>query len=318
MRLLVVIINYNTAGLTIDCLRSLAAVTGQTPGTRVVVVDNCSPDGQAARIGEAIAAEAMHFAALCAADRNGGFAYGNNFAIGPAMASADRPDYVLLLNPDTVVRDGALARLVEFMDAHPRCGIAGSRLEDPDGTPQFSAFRFHTPLAELESTARLGPVTRLLRRWRVTCPLSDRPVRCDWVSGASLMVRREVFEQIGLLDDGFFMYYEEVDFCRRAALAGWEAWYVPSSRVVHLVGMASGIKDGARQRKRRPQYWFDSRRRFFSRAGDWWNWALADLGAIVGLALSQTRYALTGRRHVDPPGLLLDLVRNSVFVRGFR
>src|SRR5439155_17086766 len=103
--------------------------------------------------------------------RNGGFAYGNNEAIRASLAGTDRPEYVLLLNPDTLVRPGAIRALLEFMDGRPDAGIAGSRLEDPDGTPQRSAFRFHTVRSELEAGLRLGFVTRLLRRHVVAPPV---------------------------------------------------------------------------------------------------------------------------------------------------
>ena len=151
------------------------------------------------------------------------------------------------------------------MDANPKVGIAGSRLEDPDGTPQRSAFRFHSVLSELESGLRLGLVSKLLRNKIVAPPVPEKTCRIDWVSGASLMIRQNVFNQIGLLDEGYFMYFEEVDFCLRAHRAGWECWYVPASRVVHLVGQSSGVNDGKQLRKRRPTYWFASRKRFFTK-----------------------------------------------------
>jgi hypothetical protein len=166
----------------------------------------------------------------------------------------------MLLNPDTVAREGAIKVLVGFMDGHPRAGIAGSLLENADGGVECSAHRIHSPLSELDAGARLGLLSRLLHRYVVSeCPAAEAH-QCDWVSGASLIVRREVLEQVGLMDDGFFLYFEEVDFCRRAQQAGWECWYVPDSRVVHLEGASTGIRATA---KRRAKYWYDSRRRFF-------------------------------------------------------
>src|SRR4051812_18603963 len=143
MTLLVVIVNYRTPDLSIDCLRSLEAEVGSVPGTRVVVVDSASGDGSAGRIGDAIRDRGWgRWASVLPLDHNRGFAAGNNAAIGPALRSADPPRHVMLLNPDTVVRPGALRALVEFLEARPEVGIAGSRLENPDGTPQRSSFRF--------------------------------------------------------------------------------------------------------------------------------------------------------------------------------
>src|SRR5688572_15821310 len=133
MRLLIVIVNYRTASLTIDCLRSLAPEMADLPAARVVVTDNASGDDSVARLESAIRDNLWNWwCELMPLPRNGGFAYGNNEGIRPALESKHPPQYVLLLNPDTVIRPGAIRALIEFMDARPNVGIAGSRLEDPD------------------------------------------------------------------------------------------------------------------------------------------------------------------------------------------
>ena len=116
-------------------------------------------------------------------EQNGGFAAGNNAAIRPALATADPPRYVLLLNPDTIVRPGAVRALVEFMEDRPDVGIAGSRLEEPDGTPQRSAFRFPSVLGELEGGLRLGLASRLLARWVVAPAVPAGPARSTGLPG---------------------------------------------------------------------------------------------------------------------------------------
>jgi N-acetylglucosaminyl-diphospho-decaprenol L-rhamnosyltransferase len=318
IRVSVVIVNYRTAGLTIDCLRSLVAERADVPGMSVVVTDNDSGDDSAGRITAAIQAEGWgDWASVMPLERNGGFAYGNNAAIAPALGGQPPADYVLLLNPDTVIRPGAIRELISFMESHPRVGIAGSRLEDPDGSPQRSAFRFQGVASELEEGLRLGIVSRLLERYVVAPPVPERQCRTDWVAGASMMVRRAVFEQIGLLDEGYFMYFEEVDFCLRAARAGWECWYVPESRVVHLVGQASGVTDRTQQRKRRPAYWFESRRRYFVRNHGRAYAALADTAWAAGYAMWRVRRAIQSKPDTDPAKLLGDFIRHSVLVRGF-
>lgn len=314
--LLVVILNYRTPQLTIDCLRSLVGEAKVLPQMRVVVTDNDSQDGSAQQIGAAIANDNMSsWASLMPLERNGGFAFGNNAPIRRAIASQTLPPYVLLLNPDTVVHPGAIPALLEFMEKHPQTGIAGSRLEDPDGTPQRSAFRFHTILSELEGGTRLGMVSQLLSPWIVAPPVSDTPCQTDWVAGASMMIRREVFEQAGLLDEGYFMYYEEMDFCLQARQAGWECWYVPQSRVVHLVGQSSGVTDTKRPAKRMPQYWFDSRRRYFLKNYGWLYLMLADACWTGGFALWRLRRGIQGKPDPDPPQFLQDFFRNSAFLR---
>ncbi len=315
---LVVIVNYRTAALTIDCLRSLIGEHDALPHLRVVVTDNASGDDSVPRLEAFIRQEQLDaWITIDPLPRNGGFAYGNNAAIRPALASDQPPDFVLLLNPDTVVRPGAIVSLLQFMLANPRVGLAGSRLEDPDGTPQRSAFRFPTIAGELDKALRFGPISRALRRYIVAPPVPPRDTVTDWVAGASVLVRREVFADIGLLDERYFMYYEEVDFCWRAHQANWPCWYVPESRVVHLVGQSSGVTNTKIKRKRRPAYWFDSRRRFFLRSKGRWYSLGCDLAMLCGLAIWQTRCFVSRKPNNDPPRLLLDAFRHSVFLRGF-
>jgi GT2 family glycosyltransferase len=311
MGVLIVIVNYRTAGLTVDCLRSLEPEVGSVPGARVVVTDNASGDGSAVRIGAAVRENGWEgWASVVPLATNGGFAFGNNAAIRPALASNDPPRYVLMLNPDTVVRPGALRALVDFMDARPDVGLAGARLEETDGTPHVSAFRFHSVLGELEDGLRLGLATKILSRWSVWAPVPEAPGPVDWVAGACLIVRRAVFDAVGLLDEGYFMYFEEVDFCLRARRAGWPCWYVPSARVVHLVGKSSGVTDVAVARtKRRPAYWFVSRRRFFRARYGRARAALADLVWASAFATYRVRRVLQRKPDTDPRLLLRDFLR---------
>lgn len=316
-RLLVVILNYRTPSLTIDCLRSLEGEIQSLPGTRVVVSDNASGDQSVERIGAAIEAEGWgEWASLLPLDDNGGYAFGNNAAIARSLQSTNPPPYFLLLNPDTIVRPCAVQVLVDFMDKHPNVGIAGSRLEEPDGTPQRSAFRFHTVQSELDFGLRLGVVTKLLSKWVVAPPVCEETCQTDWVAGASMIVRREVFESVGLLDEKYFMYFEEVDFCLKANKSGWPCWYVPQSRVVHLVGQSSGVTDTKRPPKRLPTYWFDSRRRYFLKNHGWLYAALADVAWFSGFALWRCRRVIQRKQDLDPPKLLSDFLLNSVFFKG--
>ncbi|MEQ8541382.1 MAG: glycosyltransferase family 2 protein [Coleofasciculus sp. D1-CHI-01] len=315
--LLIVILNYRTPGMTIDCLRSLVDEVPSLAGTRVVVTDNASGDGSVEQIITAIETEDWSdWASVMPLDHNGGYAFGNNAAIRPALESTNPPPYILLLNPDTIARPHAIKTLVNFMNEHPDVGIAGSRLEDPDGTPQRSAFRFHTAFSELDNGLRLGVVSKLLEQWVVAPPVPEAACQTDWVAGASMIVRREVFEQVGLLDEDYFMYYEEMDFCLQAKKAGWSCWYVPESRVVHLVGQSSGVTDTKRPPKRRPQYWFDSRRRYFIKNYGWLYASCADIFWASGFTLWRLRRVIQRKPDNDPPQLLGDFLRNSVFLKG--
>ncbi len=317
MRLLIVIVNYRTADLTIDCLRSLATEIAVLPGTHVTITDNLSGDESVAKLSEAITKNGWStWASILPLPKNGGFAYGNNEGIRPALSSADIPQYVLLLNPDTIVRAGAVTALVEFMDANPRVGIAGSRLEHLDGEGQRSAFRFHTVLSELEHGLRLGPVSKMLTKHIVAPEIPTTTSPTDWVAGASMIIRRSVIDAIGLMDERYFMYFEEVDFCLRANRAGWPCWYVPQSRVVHLVGQASGVTDASRAKRRRPAYWFDSRRWYFVKNHGRFKTFLADIAWAIGFAVFRGRQFIQRKRSNDPKLMLWDFIRHNFLLAG--
>lgn len=316
-RILVVVLNYRTPDLTIACLRSIAPHVPLLPNMHVVVTDNASGDGSPERIGKVIRDENMaSWAELMALPKNGGYAYGNNAAVRPALASENPPDYVLLLNPDTVLRPNSIQALVQFMREHPNCGIAGSRLEDPDGTPQTSAFNFPSPWSELDRGLQLGVVARLIEHKLVRRPIPDHACAVDWVAGASMLVRRAVFDHIGLIDEAYFLYFEEVDFLLRAKRAGFETYYVPDSRVVHHVGASTGVSDHRKAAKRVPDYWWDSRRRYFLKNHGAIGAAAADVAWLFGFSVHSLRQRVLPKDANDPPHVLEDHVRNGVWRRG--
>jgi GT2 family glycosyltransferase len=212
----------------------------------------------------------------------------------------------MLLNPDTLVRNGAIAALVDFMESNPNAGIAGSQIENQDGGIESSAHRFHTVIGDLLDGARLGVLTRLFPQYEVTPVLQHVPHQCDWVSGSSMIIRKQVIDDIGLLDEDFFLYFEEVDFFFRAKKAGWQTWYVPSAKVMHIEGASTGIKET----KRRPQYWYDSRRRFMIKHHGLSRLILSDtLWGIGRLTWNIRRvFKLGAQQSVDPKYYAFDLL----------
>jgi GT2 family glycosyltransferase len=243
-----------------ESLRALAPQKDALGGGQVVIIDNDSGDDSVEKISTAIQIEGWSsWVVVIPMNRNGGFAFGNNVGFSKALSSPDYVDYIMLLNPDSLAQHGAIENLVTFMNAHPNAGIAGSRLLNGDGGIECSAHTFHSPLSELLEGARLGLLSKSLSNYEITPPLRDEAHLCDWVSGSSMIIRRKVIEDIGFMDEGFFLYFEEVDFFFRAAQAGWQTWYVPESIVMHIEGASTGIKST----KRRPAYWYNSRRRYF-------------------------------------------------------
>lgn len=317
MRLLIVVLNYRVSALTVECLKSLAHEIPDNPGTRVVIVENGSGDDSAARLQHSIAHHGWQpWAKLRVLPQNLGFTGGNNFVIRTALASPAPPERILLLNADTIVTKGAIGAVMRCLDQHPSVGIAGSQLVFPDGSPQGTPFRFQGIASEFDRGARIAFVSRLLSRWAACPPKPPVAGPVDWVAGASMLIRTKVIENIGPLDDGYFAYFEDMDFCLKAWRAGWETWYVPESKIIHLEGGSSGIRDGAATR--RPDYWFDARRRFFLSNHGAAYAALADSAFFIGRALGGVARRIKGRPASDPPGFLADSIRHSVFLRGFK
>lgn len=226
----VIIVNWNVRDLLRRCLQSVLA-NPPTCRREIIVVDNGSSDGSA----EMVRTEFPQVRLIAHPD-NRGFTAANNQ--GMAMA---RGRYVLLLNPDTEVVGTALMTMTAFADAHPDVGIVGPQLLNPDGSVQSSRRRFPTLATALFESTWLQPYAprRLLEHYYVLDRPDDRVQDVDWVTGAALMARREAVEQVGPLDEGFFMYSEELDWCRRFREAGWRVAYLPTARIVHYIGKSS-------------------------------------------------------------------------------
>lgn len=224
-----IIVSYNTRAMTLECLRVLM---GELRGfsAEVFVVDNASTDGST----EAVRAEFPEVR-LLVSPHNAGFGAANNVAMQQA-----RGRYLLLLNTDAFPRPSSVATLVDFLNKNPNVGVVGPRLSYQDGSLQQSCFRCTTPFY---AWAENSGLTKLLRRYsalddyRGWDHASERDV--DFVIGACLMLRREVYEQIGGFDERFFMYQEEADWERRIKQVGWRVVFTPTADVIHLAG-ASG------------------------------------------------------------------------------
>lgn len=230
----IVIVSWNVRDLLQNCLLSIYFPHGHdsTLTIETIVVDNASTDDSVEMV-----RQTFPQVTLIANADNRGFTGGNNQGL-----AAGRGRYALLLNPDTKVLDDALIRMVAYMDAHPNVGALGPMLLNPDGSVQSSRRRFPTPAtAFIESTTLQNwfPHHRLLRDYYVLDKPDDAITKVDWVTGACLLTRRETLDQIGPLDETYFMYSEELDWCRRAKSAGWQVVYYPEAQVFHHRGQSS-------------------------------------------------------------------------------
>lgn len=309
MKLCSVTVNYKTPDLALRALE--AVVPDLRPlGGHAIVVDNASGDGSVLRLREGVKALGLQDdVTVLASEQNGGFGAGNNIAFRHALQSSDPPEYFYLLNPDARPDPGAVRTLVDFMDAHPGAGLAGSKVRHEDGSLRISAFKFPGVLSELEAGLQLGVASRWLQRWRVWQPPPERTSRVDWVSGASVMIRSEVLQSVGMFDENFFLYFEETDLCLRALRAGWPTWYVVEAEAEHIGQVSTGFSD---RRKRRPPYWFESRRYYLAKShGSAKLWA-ANATFVTANALYQIRRRLQNKPDANPPGLLGDFVRHNL------
>jgi len=234
MDLSIVVVNWNVKNLLRDCLCSLLEAAQAAPhlSAEIIVVDSASADGSP----DMVRAEFPQVR-LLASEQNLGYAGGNNTG---AAASAGR--YLFLLNPDTVVAPAALAELVNFMDAQPQVGAVGPQLRWPTGQAQSSRRRFPSLGSLFWESTLLGqwfPNNRFARRYHCADLPANVIQPVDWVVGAAILIRREAWAQVGPIDSDFFMYFEETDWCRRAARAGWQIYYLPAAQVIHFEGKSS-------------------------------------------------------------------------------
>jgi GT2 family glycosyltransferase len=287
-----VILNYRTPELAVGCLESL--VNGRErewPALKAIVVDNASGDGSDIQIEEAIRnRQWSEWARVIRAPGNRGFSAGNNIGI-----TAEPADAYLLLNSDTIVRPGSVSTLCAALCDRPEIDIVSPRLEWPDGTPQQSCFRDLVPLTELISAAATSPISKLFPSGVAAMPISDTPLEPAWTSFACVLIRGRTFERFGLMDEEFFMYFEDVDFCRRVRQGGGRILHWPAARVVHLRGQSGTVKSDTAARKRRPGYYYAARAHYFTKHHGKIGFWLGNTCWTLGRAISWTR-EVVGRK----------------------
>lgn len=315
-RVAVVTVNYRTPDLVMRCLESLAAERTAMPHPlEVIVVDGGSGDGSAEQLRRGLADERFAgWTSFLPLELNGGFGWANNQAMLLLLQRDQPPSLIHILNPDTVVEPGAIGALVEVLKTHPDCGAAGSQLIDADHAPAGSAFRFPTPARELIRGSNTPALGRLLG----IAPILVRPGyegEVDWVTGASVMFRAEALCEAGLFDDGFFLYFEEIELMHRLRRRGWTVRHVPRSRVYHVGGASTGVNGhDPEQVKRRPAYWYRSRRRFFALTAGRFGALMAGLAWLIGDSLWQVRRALSrSSTKIEVPN-----ERQDILVHGLR
>jgi N-acetylglucosaminyl-diphospho-decaprenol L-rhamnosyltransferase len=279
----IVIVNWNTCSYLKRCLETVLASAGDF-SYRVLVVDNASTDGSADMVRRDFPG-----VELIASATNGGYPYGNNLGLqalgyhGAGKVDADAPRYALLLNPDTELPPDALYNMTQYMDAHPEIGVAGPKLVLEDGSLDLACRRsFPTPVVSLyrfSGLSKLFPTSERFGRYNMTFADPDQEIEVDSVVGAYMQVRREAIQAVGLLDESFFMYGEDLDWAYRIKKAGWKVFYHPQVTVKH-------IKRAASRQSKKAQFEFQRAmlifyRKHYQASTPWWLHSLVMAGLLL-------------------------------------
>ncbi len=283
-RILTIVLNYRTAEMTLKAIEAAVREMEALAGA-ITVVDNDSGDGSYEFLSRAVKERGWSRVRVLQSGHNGGYGAGNNFGVRQGLPDGSSPDFIYILNSDAFPEPGAIQALAAYLQAHPEVGFAGSRVHGEDGEYHQTAFRFPTILSEFESGAATGPISKMLRNYIVAMPEPEEAMVVDWLVGASLMVRHNVFESVGRFDERFFLYYEETDLCQRARQAGWLSAYLPQSRVMHIESASTGMKSLTRL----PPYWFDSRLWYFTKTHGAPYAATATLALFAGALITKLR-----------------------------
>jgi len=294
-KIAVIIVNYNTVDLTLQGIQSVLDQPVPSAEVEIHVVDNASPNGDATVLSEAVKQQGLEkHVTLYLEDTNHGFGRGNNVALNALAARDEPPEFVFFLNPDAQLKNNVLSICLDFTRDHPKAALLGARSYNPGSTtPVTAAFRFPSAASTFAGAINFGPISRLFAKYEVAFP-ADLPTRkVDWISGAAVLARFDVLQDVGFYDPQYFLYYEEVDLMLTIAKAGWECWHVADAEIFHIEGAATDVKSRDRSRPRRPAYWYHSWQYYFrknhGRAGALAAGSLWVIGAAANHVISLLR-----------------------------
>lgn len=297
-RILTIVLNYKTAQMTLKAVDAARVAMQGLPG-EIVIVDNDSQDGSFDAMVAHVTVQRWDNTRVIQSGRNGGYGAGNNVGIRAGMADGSKPDYVYVLNSDAFPKPAAIRVLYDHLNANSDTSFAGSFIEGEDQVQHTTTFRFPSIWSEFEGAINFGPVSKLLKSYRVPRELTDT-ARVDWLAGASVMMRQSVLDEIGLFDEVFFLYFEETDLCRRAQKAGHQVMFLANSVVTHLGSVSTGMKEWNRV----PDYWFASRWYYLTKNHGRAYAACATVLHLLGGGLHWLRCNLTGKTYGGAPHFL--------------
>lgn len=280
----VVIVNFRTPALVEACIESLSPMLSAAEAG-VVIVDNASTDGSFERLSKFCVAhsEASRLKVIAAA-QNGGFSAGNNLGANSISASN-----IVFLNSDAIALPGALNALSVAAVRRPNAGIFTPRIISSSGEDEVSRFRNHSLLGEFLDGAQTGPITKLFRRAETPIFPADRKSRPDWVSFAAVMIRRQALDSAGPMDEGFFLYFEDCDYCRRITANNYDTAFAPDAVFQHDQGGSTKLTEKTSKGARLPAYYYQSRSRYYRKYYGPLGPALANIAWFAGRSIAKMR-----------------------------
>jgi GT2 family glycosyltransferase len=313
-RIDVIIVSYNTGELACSAVRSVLEAPHADHDVHIHLVDNASDDDSATLFArQARKASWADRVTLYLETENHGFGRGNNIVLHRLAQVQDPPEYVFLLNPDARLKNATIAVLTAFLDSHPKAAVAGARAFNPGNpVPVTAAFRFPGMISVFSEAINFGPVARLLRKFDVALP-PDLPTRqVDWVSGAAVLARFDVWRDLGFFDPEYFLYFEEVDLMRRTKAAGWQCWHVAEAEIIHIEGAATQVRSADTARPRRPAYWYHSWQYYFRTTHGRLYAIVTAVGWMTGAACNTVLSKVRGTTPHAPKRFFTDFWHHSV------
>ncbi len=319
LHVIAVMVNYNTAEMTLraaeSCVNELQRTGYQWS---LIIVDNRSEETDIETLRDGIKQnrqyEGVNWQKVIDiySTVNNGFGAGNNIAFEYCRSNSIAPDYFFLINSDAFPEQGSISNLIKELESDQRAGIAGSYIHGSENDPHYTAFRFPSVLGELETSARIGIISKALKKYVVSVGLPEETTEVDWLAGASMMIKKKALDDIGEFDEAFFLYYEETDLCKRALSKEWKTIYVPESSVSHIGSASTGMRNW----QRIPSYWLESRRYYFIKHHGMLGFSLATILRLIGESLCKTKAAIERKPYHMPAFFISDLFKDyMVFLK---
>ena len=308
----VIIVNYNAGELLSGNLPRILESVKEGVQLKLFIVDNQSTDQSVEHLTHAIATHQLEEqVTLIQADKNGGFAYGNNVGFKAALDSGFDPDYFYLLNPDAYPEQACFEEVLKLSSIHQNCAIIGSAVADESGELAASRFIFPSIVSELYRGASLNLILRLFPRAQIALPTAAIATQCDWVSGAGFLIPKKVFNILGNMDQGYFLYYEEVDYMFHAKQNSVPVFQCPTSKVTHIGGYSTGLANN-RSATKVPVYWYQSWYRFFNKNYGRSYAVLAGVAWITGRMLNNLLALVVAKRRRDDGHRITAFIKHAI------